>query len=43
MADSQAVLPFTPNLSSDLGFGNIDVYLLEKRKGSEVAKFCFSG
>ena len=28
--DSQAVSPFTPDLSSDLGFGKRDVYFLEK-------------
>lgn len=30
MADSQADLPFTPDLSSDLGFGKVDVYFLKK-------------
>lgn len=30
MLDSQAVSPFTPDLSSDLGFGKGDVYFLEK-------------
>lgn len=37
MADSQAVSPFTPDLTSDLGFGKGDIYFLKKGSWSSQA------